>query len=229
MLLDRLRRFRFGLKTLLVLILGIAIGFALNLRTFEILTGLPSEAYMRSLPDYRINPPDVVQVDIFGKSPTAAPSFSGQRLVGPDGDIDLGKYGQVDVAGLTISQAQEAIESAVGQKTSVSRVDVSIIGYNSSVYYIIMHDSTKGDLVHRMPINGNETVLDGIAQLAGARKLESAKIWISRPATGGTGAEKKLPVDWKRIAKGGDTRTNYQLLPGDRLIISRMPAAASVN
>ena len=35
----------------------------------------------------------------------------------------------------------------------------------------------------------------------------------------GCGAEQTLPIDWDAIAAGGQTKTNYQILPGDRLYI----------
>jgi hypothetical protein len=31
--------------------------------------------------------------------------------------------------------------------------------------------------------------------------------------------EQILPVDWNGITRAGNTRTNYQLLPGDRLYV----------
>ena len=44
-------------------------------------------------------------------------------------------------------------------------------------------------------------------------------IWIA-PAAGGAGAAQTLPVDWEAITREGDTTTNYQILPGDRIFIA---------
>ena len=44
-------------------------------------------------------------------------------------------------------------------------------------------------------------------------------MWMARPAPAGCGKEQVLPIDWSAIAHGGETKTNYQILPGDRLFI----------
>jgi polysaccharide export outer membrane protein len=46
------------------------------------------------------------------------------------------------------------------------------------------------------------------------------RIWVARPAPCGRGCYQILPVDWRAITEGGDTCTNYQLFPGDRLFIA---------
>jgi hypothetical protein len=70
----------------------------------------------------------------------------------------------------------------------------------------------------RMPITGNETVLDAIAQLNGLPAQTSLrKIWIARPAPDEVGCEQILPVDWIAITDRASTATNYQILPGDRI------------
>ena len=73
-----------------------------------------------------------------------------------------------------------------------------------------------GDNVRRLPVTGNETVLDAIAKVNGLSQLSSKKIWIARPAPDQFGCQQILPVDWDAITQGGQTATNYQVLPGDR-------------
>ena len=45
-------------------------------------------------------------------------------------------------------------------------------------------------------------------------------MWIARPAPNGVGCEQILPIEWDKIAQGGVTATNYQLMPNDRLYIA---------
>ena len=42
-----------------------------------------------------------------------------------------------------------------------------MFAYNSKVYYVITEGAGAGDLVARLPITGNETVLDAISQING--------------------------------------------------------------
>jgi polysaccharide export outer membrane protein len=213
------RRIRFSLREVLVLILGLAIGYSLNLYTLQLLTGRP--AFPMSLPPYVIEPPDVLQLHVTGSSTSAASGLSGKRLVGPDGRINLGPYGQVYVAGLTLDKAQEAIRKQLLTYIIEPQVAVDVFAYNSKTYYVITQ-SSAGDNVQQFPITGNETVLDALAHLStvGSCPITSiSNLFIVR--TDNIGRQKTLPIDWQEIGHGGSTETDYQLVPRDRLYISQ--------
>ena len=76
----------------------------------------------------------------------------------------------------------------------------------------------------RLPVTGNETVLDAI-QFAGGLIPTAApsNIRLVRPAPPGACCEQKLPVNLAAIMSGGDSTTNYQLMPGDRIVVYRDP------
>ncbi len=143
----------------------------------------------------------------------------GQFLVGPDGLITLGSYGSVPVVGLTIAQAKQAIEQHLAQYLDQPVVSVSVFGYNSKVYYVILQGAGLGDAVYRFPVTGNETVLDALAQINGTEEVSSRKIWVARPTRDPCNVQ-VLPVDWCAISELGVTDTNYQLMPGDRVFIA---------
>lgn len=145
--------------------------------------------------------------------------IAGQHLVAMDGRVNLGVYGSVYVTGMTISEARAAIEKHLAKDFREPTVSVDVIGYNSKIYYIITKGAGLGDDVVRVPITGNETVLDAVAQMGGFTSLGMEKMWVVRPAANGVGEEATLPVDWDAIAKGTSVETNYQLFPGDRLYI----------
>ncbi|MBN2023671.1 MAG: polysaccharide biosynthesis/export family protein, partial [Pirellulales bacterium] len=152
--------------------------------------------------------------------------ITGPYLVGPDGTINLRQYGSVYVAGKTVLEAREALERHLEAFLDMPEVSVDIASYNSKVYYIITEGSSAGDNVVRVPVTGNETVLDAITQVQGLSQLSSKNIWIARPAPGGFGCEQILPVDYTAITRGGVTATNYQLMPGDRVFIAEDPVLA---
>jgi polysaccharide export outer membrane protein len=147
----------------------------------------------------------------------------GEHLVRPDGTVGLGSYGSVYVAGMTIPQVKAAIEQALAQKLYRPEVSVDIGAFNSKYYYVITDFAGSGEQVVRLPITGNETVLDGISQIGGLSAVSSKKVWIARPAPAGCTQDQILPVDWRGITRRGQSRTNYQILPGDRVFIMGNP------
>ena len=146
---------------------------------------------------------------------------TGTYLVAPDGTINLRQYGVVHVAGLTVTQARGAIQEHLAQYFDSPEVSVDVVGFNSKVYYIVTDGANLGDNITRVPITGNETVMDALSQVGGLSQVSSKTMWIARPAPAGLGAEQILPVDYDAIARGGSTATNYQLMPGDRLYIAQ--------
>ncbi len=153
-------------------------------------------------------------------SDSGAQPISGQHLVGLDGRVNLGTYGSVYVSGATLEQARSAIEHQLSLKLDSPVVTVDILAYNSKVYYVITEGGGVGETVIRLPITGNETVLDAVSEIGGLSQFSSSKMWIARPAPNGVGCEQILPVDWKSISRGGATATNYQMMPGDRLFVA---------
>lgn len=144
----------------------------------------------------------------------------GEHLVRPDGTISLGTYGCVYVAGLTLYQIKEVVERHLAQYLLNPEISVDVFAYNSQVYYIIMDGAGYGQQVFRMPITGNETVLDAISAVQGLAPVSSTKhIWLARPSPCHFGCNQILPVDWNAITQGASTCTNYQIFPGDRVFV----------
>jgi len=151
---------------------------------------------------------------------SGAQPVTGQYLVGPDGTINLRQYGVVNIAGKTVTEARLAIEKHLQRFLDSPQVSVEVLAYNSKVYYVILQGAGLGDNVRRLPVTGNETVLDAVSQIGGLLQLSSMKMWIARPAPHNFGCQQVLPIDWDGIAQGAQTATNYQLMPGDRLYIA---------
>jgi len=150
----------------------------------------------------------------------AMQQIRGEHLVRPDGTVGLGIYGSVYVAGLTLEAAKATIEAHLSQYLLNPEVSVDVFAYNSKVFYIIFDGGGYGQQMYRLPITGNETVLDALSQVSGLPAVSSKnKIWIARPNGLEDEHEQVLPVDWKAVAMRGSSRTNYQLFPGDRLYV----------
>jgi len=167
------------------------------------------------------------EVDVGLGESRAMQFIRGEHLVRPDGKVSLGSYGSVSVAGLTMEQAQKAIQDFVSDKLLDPEISLDVAGYNSMVYYVIFDQAGAGQSIARLPFTGNETVLDALGQLKGLPPgSDRLRIWVARPTQPEEACDQIMPVDLTAITKRGSTATNYQLLPGDRLYVSVDPLVA---
>jgi polysaccharide biosynthesis/export protein len=145
----------------------------------------------------------------------------GQHLVRPDGTVGLGIYGSVSVMGLTIEEARTMIELHLSKTFQRPEVSVDVAAFNSKLYYVILDGAGSGQQVFRLPVTGNDTVLDAIAQVNGLLPVSNKReISLTRPSPLDEAGDQVFPVDWDGLTTRGRTATNYQLRPGDRVYIN---------
>lgn len=155
---------------------------------------------------------------------------TGQYVVAPDGTINLRKYGQVLVSGKTVPEVKAAVENQLKKFLDAPDVSVNIISYNSKVYFVITQGAGLGDSVRRLPVTGNETVLDAISQIGGLSQISSKKnIFIVRPSASDAQKATILHVGWDAISRRGETATNYQIMPRDRVYIGEDRLLTTTN
>jgi polysaccharide export outer membrane protein len=143
----------------------------------------------------------------------------GQHLVRPDGTVSLGSYGSVVVTGRTVQEVKALIEGQLRQSLVDPEVIVSVIGYNSKLYYIVFDFGGAGQQLIRMPVTGNDTVLDALSQVNGLTTVSDPNgIWVARSAGPGE-PDRILPVDWAAVTCRGRSESNYQLVPNDRIYV----------
>lgn len=240
---DRLRLVRHTPGLLATLVVALSCGCQ-TVKTDESKianSNLPREFAMVTMPDYVVEPPDLLLVEVLEALPGRP--ISGERLVKPDGKVTLGFYGEVYVAGLTTDEIKEKVvlhlrkylpDDLLGlnefnpktgkiepiEPRDTNRVFVDVAAYNSKFYYV------EGDVASpgKLPITGKENVLDAI-HFAGGLIPQAApnNIRLVRPSPPGACCEQTLPVNLSAIVNVGDSTTNYQLMPGDRLVVYRDP------
>lgn len=140
------------------------------------------------------------------------------QTIFPDGTIDLGIYGRPVVAGKTLAEIEPEIKKLINAKEKSKEpiaITVRLIGRNTKVYYVLGEVNAPG----MFPITGSETVLDGIMKAGGITKRAAEQdVVLSRP-TIPEGCRVVYPVCYTNIVQLGDTTTNYQLQPGDRIYV----------
>jgi polysaccharide export outer membrane protein len=187
--------------------------------------GPPKEFSKQSLPPYVVEPPDILLIQSSQK--ILDQPLSGQHLVRPDGYVSLGMYGEVYVAGFSLEQVRVAVTEQIRKRLPTfdpRTLDVDVIAYNSKVYYIVTDGGGYGEQVYRIPVTGNETILDAMAQINGLPAVSSKKkIWLARATPGDGGHPIILPIDWRGVVMRGSGATNYQVFPGDRIYVGADP------
>jgi polysaccharide export outer membrane protein len=149
----------------------------------------------------------------------------GSHIVQTDGVVNLGLYGSVYVDNMTIPQAKEAIEGHLAQFLVKPEISLTVSGYNSKVFYLVSDGGgVAGEQISRLPMVGKTTVLDALGQVGGLPyHAATCKMWLVRPAPVASCETLVLPVDYKGIVRRGETDTNYQIMPGDRLYVKAAP------
>jgi protein involved in polysaccharide export with SLBB domain len=176
---------------------------------------LPRELDKRVLAAYVVEPGDALLVQPADlDSPV---HFPADQPVLPDGTINLGRYGRVVVAGMTVDEIENAVRAAVSAQTkNPGPMTVRIVTRASKVYYVLGEVNAPG----AFQLTGRETVLDGIIAAGGLTDRGSRRnIILSRP-TPPDGCRIVLPICYREIVHLGDTSTNYQLAPGDRIFVA---------
>ncbi len=187
--------------------------------------GPPKEFCKQSLPPYVVEPPDILLIQ--SSKVLLDQPLAGQHLVRPDGYVSLGIYGEVYVAGYSLDQVRVAVTEQIKKRVpafNTLQLDVDVIAYNSKVYYIVTDGGGYGEQVYRIPVTGNETILDAMAQINGLPAVSSKKkIWLARATPGDGGKPIILPIDWRGVVMRGSGATNYQVFPGDRIYVGADP------
>ena len=186
---------------------------------------LSKELDKAPLPAYVVEPGDTLSVEpVDLDSPVRLP---GNQPVLPDGTIDLGKYGRPVVAWKTVPQVETEVRQLIAGQTpakdkAAATVTVRLVGRESKVFYVLGEVNAP----RAYPLAGRETVLDGLLIAGGlTRQADAKKVILSRPSRP-EGCRTVLPVCYNQIVQLGDTSTNYQLQPGDRIYV---PSQSSLD
>lgn len=165
-------------------------------------------------PDYVIGANDVLFINIDGKpeflvAPGGSNSkFQGSRVDG-NGRVSLPLVGSVEVAGLTLSQAQARLQQVFRKFLQDPWVVVEVADYKSKPLYLLGQFRASGTYYLDRPL----TLVQGIAlgsgfdvtaDLRGARLTRDGKI---------------VPVDIYDLLTRGDATQNVWLKAGDTIYI----------
>ena len=203
-------------------------GHYLTEQAEQVLDGTPSthsvtyEIDKDVLPGHFLEPGEVLLIEPADfDSDLAIPA---DQQIMADGSVDLGKYGRVIIAGMTIENAESFIAQTIVTAASLedpkfeaknARVNVRLMETNQR-YYVLGEVNSPG----AYDLEGFETVLDGILEAGGlTTQADQCRILLARP-TSRCSCRVTLPVCYREITQMGDASSNYQLQPGDRIYVA---------
>jgi polysaccharide biosynthesis/export protein len=175
---------------------------------------LPRELDRSVLPAHFLQPGDVVVIEPVRLE--ANIRLPADQRVMADGTVDLGGFGRAIVAGMTIEDAEQLIEQRIAELGS-ERIPIHVrLVEPQQVYYVLGEVNSPG----AFPLVGSETVLDAILAAGGLTgRASTCDLMLVRP-TPPPSCRVTLPVCYQAITQLGDTSTNYQLQPGDRVFVA---------
>lgn len=204
-------------------------------------SGIARENAKTVLPPHRLQPGDAVLIEpVSIERDLRLPA---DQTVLADGTVDLGPYGRIVVAGQEIEQAEALIEQQIDYQTQQQletcqragceprkspgrradtpdacdsiAINVRLLE-NVHRYYVLGEVNAPGSY----PLSGFETVLDAIVAAGGlSTAANPCQILLSRPSEP-CECRVTLPVCYREIVQLGNTASNYQLRPGDRIFVA---------
>jgi protein involved in polysaccharide export with SLBB domain len=148
---------------------------------------------VRTVPEYRLGAADKVRVNVYGEE-----GLTGEFIVGGSGRISMPLIGEVQAAGLTITEFQtEIAESLKKGYINEPRVSAEVLNYRP--FYILGEVNKPGEY----PYTNNLTVLNAVATAEGfTYRANTRQVYIKR--ADGTG-EQAYPLTTATQVAPGDT------------------------
>lgn len=134
--------------------------------------------------------------------------------VRPDGRISLPLIGEIQAAGLTTPQLQQAILLRLNSYMSNPQVNVIVQEIRSRSFNVVGKVNKPGAFELTTP----KTVLDAIAQAGGFQDFARVtKVYVLRHTT--DGHTTTLPFNYRKVIKGKALDQNVVLQPGDTIVV----------
>ena len=159
-------------------------------------------------PDFRIGPEDVLQVSVWNNEP-----LSRTAPVRPDGRISLPLVNDVPAAGLTPMELRAELMRRLTEYIPHPEVSVVVTDVHSFKVSVI-GQVPKPD---RYELKSSATVMDVLAMAGGLGEFASgSRIVVLRE---GGGRPQRLPFDYEKVRNGDPRQPNFQLRPGDIVLV----------
>ena len=165
---------------------------------------------------YRIGPGDQLTVRFL-----VNPDMDAQVVVGPDGRGVFPLISSVAVAGLTVPEANQALQQAYGQVLRNPQLETLVTQYNAAQVFVGGEVREPGAYPLKGDVNASRAVMiaGGLLPTAGTGKI------IVIHGTGQDGRPIMRVVDLKLAIQRGDQARDPLIQPGDLVFVPRSSIA----
>lgn len=158
---------------------------------------------------YLIGPGDMLAINVWKEA-----ELTKSMPVRPDGRISLPLIGDIQAAGLTAAQLQQAILKRLSVYMSNPQVNVIVQQIRSRSFNVVGKVNKPGEY----DLTSSKTVLDALALAGGFQDFARVKkIYVLRHLADGT--TKMLPFNYRQVIKGNGLGQNVELQPGDTVVV----------
>jgi polysaccharide biosynthesis/export protein len=166
---------------------------------------------------YRVGPGDSLLVAIYGHPELSISQYSGTSLghtpgllVDADGTLQLPLLGSVQVAGKSVEQLRQYLETELTRFVNQPKVTVQVIFAGSIRYHLLGQFTNPGLKYSDRPMR----LLEALS-LGGSVELAQASLRTAYLARAG----RRLPVNFQRLIIDGDLSQNVRLRSGDIVVV----------
>lgn len=157
---------------------------------------------------YRIGAGDMLDISVWKN-----PDLTRQRVVLPDGTIQMPLLGQVIVEGKTVVDLEKELEEKLASFVSSPVLSVSLIQVNSMVVYVIGKVNHPG----RFAVHKNIDVLQALSVAGGLTPFAKEKeIGVFRKVDGQT---KIMNFNYDEVSEGENLDQNIMLQRDDVIVV----------
>lgn len=142
---------------------------------------------------------------------------------GDDNDVDVtdtdlslsGSGNDLSLGTIEDEEARIALDRRISESILKNQISVRLVTWDSKKIYVLGEVNSPGSFDY----DGTHTVLDAIIEAGGlSSKANEHQIIVARPTTCSS-CRIVMTVCYDQVVQLGDTTTNYQLMPGDRVFV----------
>jgi len=169
----------------------------------------PQEGVLGEGQHYTLGKDDVVDITVRNQ-----PEFSGQFIVGPDGNIQYTFVGDIKAQGLTKEELKDKIASVLVKYVRAPEVSISILAYRSKFIYVLGEVGRPG----KYPMKGDAITLRDALTESGLPTRQAAlrRVYVIKPDMTKPVYKK---VDIYKLLYKGIMKDNVTLGPGDLVVV----------
>ena len=159
--------------------------------------------------NYTLGKGDIIEIAVRNQS-----EFSGQFVVGPDGNIQYKFVGDIKAEGLTKNRLKEVLIVKLEKFVKVPEVSVTILAYRSKFVYVLGEVRSPG----KYPMKGDNVSLRETLVTAGLPTPSAAlrRTYIITPKENKPVYRK---IDIYKLLYKGVLKDNLTLAPGDLVVV----------